>query len=241
MSQTCDEGAIRGLDTTIILHPLTAREGKVPGVVNGQLPGFTTELIDYDPLDKKIAGKLLGSSAYTDTQFTSYMIRKSQMQTDLRVYAEQRVQFRDLWYMYDDVHGDFWALDLATDPCGVLGIAGFAPQSYGRNDLVQIQFNLSVNGAGGYYEYHTDALSYEIDAGVVTATDGDFIARGFNNYDPDQNQSLSVILETGDQSNPYYYALVEAVTATTLTLKDKTLTVAALEGKIHGAIVGLSV
>jgi hypothetical protein len=233
----CDEGAIRGLNTTLVLHPLTAEENRFKGITNAQMPGFTTESIAYDPFDKPIAGKLLGSSSYNDMQFTCYMLDDNEAQYEMEVMAKNKVQFSDLFYYYDDTKGNFYALDLASDPCGTFGISGFSPQAYGRNDLVRVQFTLLVNGPTARYKYHTDADSYDgydVVAGVLTldnpASDFSFVTQGFT-------AGMSVIVETGDNTNPYFYAILSAVTATTLTFTDTTLAGADLTGQIHAARV----
>lgn len=234
MSQAvdCTIGANVGITYKVILHPKTAKEVDMPGLTNVQLPGWTTEQITYDPLDKEIAGIILGGLSYRPAALSVYMLSKDRAQEELRAMSKERVQFSDIWIKYGERHQHFWALDLATDPCGFCGIADYDPQAVGRNDIQQINFTLVVNGASGMFEYHTDALQYSIAAGVVTATDGDFVKRGFR-------KGMTLVMETGDQTKPLLRGMLSEVTATTLTLTDTTITETSLTGQIHGAVISL--
>jgi len=228
----CGTGANVGIDTDVIFHPKTAREILLPGLNNAQLPGWATETITDDSFDKEIAGTILGSLSYEPASLAIYLRSKNPAQEEIRVMSKERKQFSDIWIVYNKKVGHFWALDLATDPCGFCGISGYSPQAYGRNDLQQIQFTLVVDGASGMYEYHTPELLYDIAAGVVTASDGDFANRGFK-------PGMSLIMETGDQTDPFVVGLVAAVTTTTITLTDTSITESTLQGRIHGAVVKL--
>ena len=229
----CGTGANVGIETEIILHPRTAKEFKLPGINNAQLPGWSAETITDDSFEKEIAGTIIGSLSYQPATFSVYMRSKNPAQEEIRIMSKERTEFSDIWIVYKKKHGHFWALDLATDPCGFCGISGYAPQSYSRNDLQQIQFTLTVDGASALYEYHTQEIIYDIAAGVVTATDGDFVNQGFR-------AGMTLILETGDPTAPLLRGIIDSVTdATTMTLVDTTVTEAALQGKIHGAVIKL--
>ena len=228
----CGTGANVGIETEIIFHPKTAREIILPGLNNAQLPGWTTETITDDSFDKEIAGTILGSLSYDPATMSTYMRSQNPAQEEIRVMSKERKQFSDIWIVYRKELGHFWALDLATDPCGFCGISGYSPQAYSRNDLLQVQFTLVVDGASGMYEYHTPELLYDIAAGVVTATDGDFVTRGFKS-------GMSLIMETGDLTSPFVVGLVDTVTATTITLTDTSISESTLQGRIHGAVIKL--
>ncbi|MDL2315651.1 hypothetical protein LJC59_01015 [Desulfovibrio sp. OttesenSCG-928-A18] len=234
MSQAkqCGTGANVGIDTEVIFHPKTAREIKLPGLNNAQLPGWNTEQITDDSFDKEIAGIILGGLSYQPASMSVYMRSQDPAQEEIRVMSRERREFNDIWIVYNKKYGHFWALDLVRDPCGLCGLSNYAPQSYGRNDLQQIQFTLTANGDSALYEYHTTSVQYDIAAGVATATDGDFVNRGFK-------KGMTLIMETGDQTSPFVLGLVAEVTATTLTLTDTSITQAGLEGRIHGAVVSL--
>ncbi|MDR1489927.1 MAG: hypothetical protein LBS65_05495 [Desulfovibrio sp.] len=239
MSQVaCESDKIVGIETEIIIHPLTAIEFRVMGMNNAQLPGFNTETITDDSFDKKIAGRLPGSMSYTDTSFTAYMIRKDPAQEELRMLAHARSRFSDFWYLYTEKTRDFWALDLIADPCGVVSIAGFAPQAYGRNDLVQVQFALTVNGESGFFEYHTESLEYDVASGVLTV---DTPPSGFSFITLGFKPKMTVIVETGTAASPYFYAKIAdaGVTADELTFTDTSISKTGLSGLIHAARVEL--
>lgn len=234
MSQVaqCDTGANIGTTFEVVLHPKAAKETTMIGLNNVQLPGWTTEQITYDPFDQEIAGVILGGLSYQPASMSVFMLSKNKAQEELRVLSKERTRFSDIWIKYGEGHQHFWALDMSTDPCGFCGIADYSPQSVGRNDIQQIQFTLVVNGASGMFEYHTPELAYAIAAGVVTAADGDFVNRGFK-------KGMTLIMETGDQTNPFVRGLVAEVTETTITLTDTAITEDALTGQIHGAVVKL--
>jgi hypothetical protein len=239
MSQVpqCDSDKIVGQETRIVIHPFADNEFIVMGLNNAQLPGWTTDTINDDSFDKKIVGKIPGSRSYTDTQFSCYMIARDKAQEELRILSLNNTLFNDLFYYYSEKEDHFWALDLINDPCGQVGISGYAPQSYGRTDLVQVQFNLTVNGMGGQFEYHTPGdLSYDVVAGVLTVgtppSGFSFVTLGFK-------AGMVCIVETGNASNPYFYAEIAAggVAAAALTFVDTTLADSNLSGAIHAARV----
>ena len=227
----CKSGAAKGIDTKFVIYPLTGKELVLLGANSGQLVGFSSSNIAYDPMDKRIAGSLPGDMSYDDTAWSLYVLPQDASQEELRVLAKDQLQTSGIRIYYDRVGTEFThfqALDLASDPCGVFGISGWSEQSFDRSGLKQVQFTLTTNGEIGYYDRHTDSLEWDMADNVITATDGDFVNQDFR-------IGMSVIYETGNQAKPYGYGLVTAVTATTLTLSNTTLTVATGEGKIHGS------
>jgi len=167
----CDTNKVIGQETEIVIHPLTSQEFRLMGLNNAQIPGWTTDTIPDDSFDRKIVGKIPGSRTYTDTQFTCYLISREPAQEELRMLSLTSLEFNDIFYYYvEKVKGHhFWALDLIEDPCGKVNISGFAPQAYGRSELVNLQFNLNVNGAGAHFEYHTpDGMEYDVASGYLT-------------------------------------------------------------------------
>ncbi len=203
MSQVvCGNQSTLGIDVEILFHPQSQvagkKETKLLGIVNAQLFGWTAEVITDDSFDRKIAGQILGSLSYDPAQYTINMRAKDPSQELLRIYSKDRIEFKDMWVIYNTAQGHFATLDLASDPCGVFGISGHSAQPVGRNDLQQVQFNLVVNGATAQYEYHTDDILFELAAGVLTATDVDFTALRFR-------KGMSIIIETHaiDTADPF--------------------------------------
>lgn len=230
----CDTGAAKGIDTRFVLHPLTDRAMNILGISSGQLIGFTSESIAYDPLDRRIAGSVSGSMSYDEVSITLYLRPNTPDQEELRMLASDQVDFSDLWLYYSrkgksgPAFTHFQALDLAEEPCGKFNIGGWSHQSFTRSDLKQVQFTLTTDGIVAEFDRHTDDVAWTMAGGIITATDADFSASGFM-------AGMTVIYETGNTSSPYGYGKVSALTATTLTLTDTTLVVASGEGKIHGA------
>lgn len=234
MSQVQDQcitGTIKGTDTRIVLYPLENRQMTFLGQTQGQIPGFTANMIAYDPFDQDVAGKITGDLAYADTQIEAFMLTRDPSQEELEMLGKDKIEFTEMW-MYYQSYGteltNFWALDLASDNCGKISIAGFSPQSYGRSDLVKVQFNLAIKGPSARYERHTDDVMWTLAAGVLTANDADFVNSDFR-------VGMSIIYETGNPAKPYGYGLADAVTASSLTLSNRTLNVASGTGKIHAA------
>lgn len=230
-SSMCKTGAVKGVDTQFLLHPLADNQMRLIGISSAQLIGFSSDLIDYGPLDRRIAGKIPGSMSYDDVQITLFLRPASNDQEDLRTMSTDQIEFNDLWLYYAREGTEFThfqALELSEEPCGTMSISGWSHQSFSRSDLKQVQFTLSVNGQVAEYDRHTETVDWTMTDGVLTAVDADFT-------DADFRVGMSVIYETGNQTTPYGYGKVTAVTATTLTLSSITLDAASGTGKIHAA------
>lgn len=224
----CTANEMVGANARVVLSPLSDREMYVRGLNNYKLPGMTRETITINDFERDFAGQVAGGGSYNSLTFSGNMISGDPSQDELQRRLELNSSFVDLWVFTHKGRGDFWAMDLARNACGTIQITKYEPQSAGKNDLVSVNVEAAVDGPFGIFNIHTDELIYTVEAGgVITATDGDFAARGFK-------EGMSLIFETGEAAHPYYYGTAKAVTSTTITLADTTVTRTSAQGKIHG-------
>lgn len=223
----CTAGELIGANARVVLKPLTDEEMYVKGLNSYKLPGMTREEITVDDFERDFAGTLAGGGAYTGISFAGNLISGDPTQDEIQIRMTQNAEFDDMFIFTHKRRGDFWAMDLARDPCGKIMFTSFDYNEAGKSDTVQVTVAASVDGPSGIFNIHTPELMYAISNGELTATDGDFINRGFK-------EGMSIIIETGDTSNPYMYGLVSDITATTIILEDATISMASGTGKIHG-------
>lgn len=226
----CGVGELTGANFRVVLHPGTSKEVDLGGINALKLPGMTREAVTVDDFARDFAGTISGGGTYSPITFTANYLVGNEVHNYIMANLRNNTEFSDMWIYVDDRPESerFWALDLAADPCATMQVASFDPQEASKNAVFSVQGSFTVNGDSRIYDKHTDTLIYDISAGVLTATDGLFVAKGFT-------PGMSVIIETGVETEPFEYGIVTAVTATTLTFEDTTIAVTSGTGRIHGS------
>lgn len=230
-TKKCGVGELTGANFRVVIHPGTSNQTDLPGVNSLKLPGMTREAVTVDDFSRDFATTIAGGGSYTPITWAANYLVGNAVHNYLTANLRNNTEFSDIWIYVDDRPESerFWALDLASDPCATMQVSSFDPQEATKNAVLSVQGSFTVNGDGRIYDKHTDTLIYEVAAGVLTAVDGQFIAKGFT-------EGMSIIMETGVNTSPFEYGIAESVTATTIAFVDKTIVVpSATSGRIHGS------